>query len=185
MSSLAPLWLPILVSAIAVFMVSTIIYMVIRWHASDQSQIPNEDAVADLLRGVPAGEYRLPWASTAADMKSPAFQEKAKRGPMAIIGIWQGDMAKGFQKSLILWFIYSLVASTIAGHVAHASLGSTPEGHDVFHAVALTAFAGYGLGLAQQSIWGPKKWGATAKGMVDALIYALVTGWIFSWLWPK
>jgi len=185
MSSLAPLWLPILVAAVAVFLVSTLIHVVIRWHANDLSPIPNEDAVADVLRGLPAGEYRLPWASTAADMKSPAFQEKAKRGPMAIIGIWQGDMAKGFQKSLILWFIYSLVASGIAGHVAHSSLGSGPDGHAAFHAVALTAFAGYGLGLAQQSIWGPKKWGATAKSMVDALIYALVTGGIFMWLWPK
>jgi hypothetical protein len=185
MYSFLPLWLPVLVSAVAVFIVSSIIHMVIRWHQHDEGAVPNEDAVADLLRGLPAGEYRLPWAANMEDMKAPAFQEKVKRGPMARIGIWQGDMTTGFKRSLILWFAYSLVASFIAGHVALAALGRETDAHDIFHAVVLTAFAGYGLGLAQQSIWGPKKWWPTVKGMVDAVIYSLVTAGVFVWLWPK
>jgi hypothetical protein len=185
MRMLAAIWLPTIVAAVAVFIVSSIIHMVVRWHQHDEAQIPNEDAVANALRGLPAGEYRLPWAANMEEMKSAAFQEKAKRGPMARIGIFQGDMAKGFQKALILWFVYSLVASFIAGHVAYAALGRATDEHDIIHAVWLTAFAGYGLGLAQQSIWGPKKWVATAKSLVDAAIYAAVTAGIFVWLWPK
>jgi hypothetical protein len=185
MSSLAPLWLPILASAVAVFIVSSIIHMVIRWHQTDEKQIPNETAVADALRGLPAGEYRLPWAASMKEMHEPAFQEKVKRGPMGRVGIWEGDMQAGFRNSLILWFVYSLVASFISGHVAHSTLGLDTEGHHIFHTVGLTAFGCYGLGVTQQSIWGPKKWGPTFKSVIDGALYALATAGVFVWLWPK
>lgn len=181
----AAIWLPTLVAAVAVFIVSSIIHMVIRWHQHDESKLPSEDAVAEALRGLPPGEYRFPYAASMEEMKSPAFQEKAARGPMGRIGIYGGDLSAGFRNALILWFLYSIVAGFIAGHVAYAALGTNTDGHDIFHTVALTAFAGYGLALVQQSIWGTKQWGPTIKSLVDALLYAIVTGLVFVWLWPK
>jgi hypothetical protein len=185
MSILLAIWLPTIVAAIAVFVASSIMHMVIRWHQRDEAKIPNEDAVADALRGLPPGEYRFPYAASMDEMKSAAFQEKAARGPMGRLGIYGGDMASGFRNALLMWFVYCLVATFIAGHVAYAALGRATDGHDVFHATALTAFAGFGLGVAQQSIWGPKKWWPTIKSLIDALIYAIVTGLVFVWLWPK
>ena len=185
MEHVLPLWLPTLVAAVAVFIASSLVHMVLKWHATDQSKLPNEDAVADALRGAAPGEYRLPWGGSTEEMKSPAFLEKAKRGPVAIVGISGGDFQKGFQRALILWFVYSLVVGFLAGHIAHLALGGNADAHDIFHNVGLAAFMGYGMALAQQSIWGPKKWWPTAKGMIDALIYGAITGAVFVWLWPK
>jgi cellobiose-specific phosphotransferase system component IIC len=186
METLLPLWMPVLASAVAVFVASSLVHMVLKWHLSDQSGLANEDAVADALRGAAPGEYRLPWCATMEAMKAPAFQEKLKRGPVAVVGVYaQGDVGKAFARSLAQWFVYALVVSLLAGHVAFAVLGRTAEHDFIVHTVGLTAFAGYGLGLAQQSIWGPKKWWPTVKSMIDALVYAMLTGFIFSWLWPR
>src|SRR5262249_26317816 len=51
MTSLSALWLPILVSAVLVYIVSTIIHMVLHaWHSTDYPKVPNEDKVMDALR---------------------------------------------------------------------------------------------------------------------------------------
>ena len=178
-------WLPTVVSAVAVFIASSLVHMVARWHANDQSKLPNEDAVMDALRGAPPGEYRMPFGASMEEMKSPAFIEKAKRGPMGIVGISGGDFQEVFQRALQLWFVYCLVVSFLSGHIAHVALHGNADTHDIVHTVGLIAFMGYGMALAQQSIWGPKKWWPTAKGMIDALIYAAVTAGVFVWLWPK
>jgi hypothetical protein len=54
----------------------------------------------------------------------------------------------------------------------------------VFHTVGLIAFAAYGLALWPLSIWYNRSWATTFKSNVDALIYAVVTGLIFAWMWP-
>jgi hypothetical protein len=55
----------------------------------------------------------------------------------------------------------------------------------VFRVTGTVAFTGYALGLAQQSIWYNKNWGATLRSMFDGLIYALVTAGTFGWRWPS
>lgn len=50
------LWLPILLSAVIVFVASSIIHMVIPFHKSDYRKVPDEPKVLDSLRA--AGEHR-------------------------------------------------------------------------------------------------------------------------------
>ena len=50
MVELSSLWLPILLSAVIVFVVSSIIHMVSPWHRSDYPKIANEEKVMDALR---------------------------------------------------------------------------------------------------------------------------------------
>ena len=186
LSSIIPLLLPTFVSAIAVFILSSLVHMVIRWHQNDQAKLPNEDSVAAALKGTPNGEYRMPWAANMEEMKSPAWIEKAKSWPHAVVGVTKFDLEKGFMRALVLWFVYSLVVSFVSGHIAHAALHEGgPHTALIFHTVGLSAFLGYGMALAQQSIWGPKPWWATAKGMIDSVFYAAATAGVFVWLWPK
>jgi hypothetical protein len=87
--------------------------------------------------------------------------------------------------TFVYWFLYLLVVSTLAGHVA---FGAVPGGADkvrVFHTVALSAFAGYSLALWQLSIWYRRSWSTTLKSTIDGLIYALITAATFMWLWPS
>jgi len=87
--SLAALWLPILLSAVIVFVVSSIIHMALPIHKNDYRKLPDEDNVADALRsaGVTPGRmYILPHCDHK-NMKSPEVVEKFKRGPVGLITI--------------------------------------------------------------------------------------------------
>src|SRR3989442_9893686 len=74
MTALSALWLPILVSAVAVFVVSSIIHMTPLWHKTDYPRFTNEDRVLDALRpmGIPPGDYMMPRPASSAEMRSPA-----------------------------------------------------------------------------------------------------------------
>jgi hypothetical protein len=43
---------------------------------------------------------------------------------------------------------------------------------------------GYALALWQMSIWWGRKWSTTIRNTIDGLVYALLTGGTFGWLWP-
>jgi hypothetical protein len=55
----------------------------------------------------------------------------------------------------------------------------------VFQIAGAAAFSGYALALMQNSIWYGRNWGTTLRGMIDGLIYGLLTAGVFGWLWPR
>ena len=69
MVSLADLWLPILLSAVLVFVASSLIHMVLGWHRHDFKKLAAEDAVMDALRpfNLGPGNYVAPWAALLVD----------------------------------------------------------------------------------------------------------------------
>jgi hypothetical protein len=180
------LWLPTLVSAIAVFILSSIIHMVVPWHKSDYAKFPDEAGVLDALRAfsLAPGEYMAPRPSSRADMGSPEFAEKVKRGPLVILNIATSDSVS-MARPLILWFVYVIVVSWLAGHIAWGAYGNPGAPRGIFHAVALTAFLAYAAGLWPQTIWFRKPWLTSFKASFDGLIYAIVTGLIFVYFWPR
>src|SRR5258707_8507046 len=64
MTSIVALWLPILLAAVMVFLVSSVIHMASPWHKADYPRIPSEERVMDLLRplAIPPGDYMVPRA---------------------------------------------------------------------------------------------------------------------------
>jgi hypothetical protein len=185
MVPMTSLWLPILLSAVIVFVVSALLHMVLAYHRTDFGKVPNEDAVMDALRPIPPGDYIMPHASDPSAMKDPAYLDKVKRGPMAVVTIMRGDLQSAFKKSLAQWFVYSLIVSVFAAYLTGRARGPGAEYLDVFRFAGTTAFLGYALAMAQQSIWYGRRWSTTVKSMVDGLIYALLTAGVFGWLWPK
>jgi hypothetical protein len=185
MVSIVSLWLPILLSAVAVFLVSSIIHMVLQYHKNDFVKLPSEEPVMDDLRkaNIPSGDYHFPHAKYMKDMNSPEFIEKMKQGPVGIITMMEsGPPAMG--KQLVLWFVYSIIVGIIAAYIAGHAVQPGDGYLAVFRFVGCTAFVGYSLALLQNSIWYKRNWGATLKSMFDGLIYALFTAGIFGWLWP-
>ena len=179
------LLIPILLSAVFVFIVSSIIHMMLPYHRSDFKKVPSEDDVMDALRkfDIPPGDYVIPRAGSPEVMRSPEFKEKSNKGPVAMITVMKsGPPAMG--GSLIQWFIYCVVVGIFAAYIAGRALG--PEAHylAVFRFAGATAFLGYALALFQNSIWYKRNWSATLKSVFDGLVYALVTAGTFGWLWP-
>jgi hypothetical protein len=185
MTLLSELWLPILLSAVLVFVVSSLIHMMTPWHKSDYPKVPNEDRAMDAIRGlgIPPGDYMMPRPSSPEEMKSSAFQEKFKRGPVMVFTVMPpGPMT--MRNNLINWFLYAAVVGIFAGYVAGRALPHGAPYPAVFRFVGVTAFIGYALALWQMSIWYRRAWITTIKATVDGLIYALLTAGVFGWLWP-
>src|SRR3989454_76699 len=70
------------------------------WHKGDYLKVPNEDRVMDTLRplAIPPGDYMMPRPESTEQMRSPAFVEKFKRGPVMMFTVMPGaSMAMGKQ----------------------------------------------------------------------------------------
>jgi hypothetical protein len=182
-TSFTALWLPILLSLVVVFIVSSFIHMASPWHKSDYPKLANEDAVMDALRplGLPPGDYMMP--SIMAEMKSPEFIDRVTRGPKVLMTVMPSGPAT-MGGSLLGWAVFILVVTLIAAHVASAIIAPGAHWHDVFHTVGLFTLAAYAFALWPLSIWYGRGWGITIKSTIDGLIYALATAFIFAWLWP-
>ena len=101
-----------------------------------------------------------------------------------ILNIASGDSGS-MGRPLILWFLYVIVVSAMAGHIAYPRHDLTVDSRSIFHTVALTALLAYAGALWQQTIWFRKPWLTSLKSTFDGLIYAIVTGAIFVYFWPK
>jgi hypothetical protein len=184
--SLGALVLPIVLSAVLVFVLSSLIHMVLGYHASDYSKLPDEDAVRAAIRRanpVPR-QYVFPYASGGADMKSAEFKQKMAEGPVGVLTIRPSDFSF-MGKALGIWFAYALAVSVMVAYVASSTL---PRGTDylkVFQVVGTTAWLAYSFGQLPASIWMGKPWSIAAKEVFDGLLYGLGTAGIFGWLWPR
>ena len=185
MVSMTSLWLPILLSAVFVFIASSVIHMALRYHKSDYDKTAKEDGILDALQGIPPGEYFLPHMVGMESAKDPAIQAKLARGPRALVRVMSGTMSTAFRNSMINWFIYSIVVGVFAAYLTSRAHGPGTEYMEVFRFAGTTAFLGYGMAHAQESIWFGRRWSNTLRALVDALIYGLLTGGVFGWLWPK
>ena len=184
MVSLTALWLPILLSAVAVFVASSIIHMVLPWHSKDFKKFPAEDAVLDAVRpfNLEPGEYVAPRPGNTKEMSSPEFQAKAKRGPRIMMTVLRPQ--SGMTKNLVQWFVYSIVVAAIAAYVAGITLGPGAAYMTVFRVTSTVTFAAYALALWHHWIWYSAGFAATARSTIDGLVFGLLTGGVFGWLWP-
>lgn len=180
------LWIPILLSAVFVFIVSSIIHMVLPYHRTDWKKLAAEDEVMAALRrfNLTPGDYAMPSAGSPAAMKDPAFVDKMKRGPIAFFTILPGGEIS-MTSNLIQWFLYSILVSVFAAYLAGAALPAGAAYLEVFRFAGTTAFAAYSLALWQQSIWYKRSWVTTLKSTFDGLVYALFTAGTLGWLWPR
>ena len=180
------LWAPILLSAALVFAASSVIHMFLNWHRNDFRGVPDEDGLMDSLRGfgLSPGNYVVPRAETTEIMKSEEFRAKAGRGPVAFITLPPAGDASAMSRQFVQWFLYCVVVGLFAGYVTGLALGPGAEYMAVFKIASTAAFMGYALAHAQDAIWMSQGWPATLRSMLDGLIYALLTGGAFGWLWP-
>lgn len=185
MVTITELWLPILLSAVFVFVVSSIIHMVIPIHKGDYKKLPGEDAVLSAMRShnPRPGSYLFPCADSMKEMCSPAMTEKRKRGPVGFLTIVPSG-PPGMGKNLVQWFIYTVVIGVFVAYLATLGLERGAVYMPVFRFTGTIAILGYALAAVPDSIWKGQKWGITLKFVFDGIIYGLVTAGTFGWLWP-
>lgn len=177
------LWLPVVVSAVAVWLVSAVLHMVLKYHRADFRQLANEEAVAPPLRGAAPGVYVIPYCSDMSQMKDPAVRKRYEDGPVALVTVIRNGLPN-MGKYLGLWFLFCFLVSFVTGYVARHTLGFDTDALTVLRITGTVAFIAYGFGYIQDSVWHGLPWSNALRGLIDAGIYGLVTGLVFRFLWP-
>jgi hypothetical protein len=185
MVPLTSLLLPILIAAVIVFVASSLIHMVLKYHASDYRQLPEEDKLLAALRaaGLTPGLYHFPFC-THKDMNTPAMQEKYKQGPVGFVTIYP-SAPPNMGKFLGLWFAYCLLIGLFVAYITGRTVMPGAHYLAVFRVAGSVAFMTYGLGPLVNGIWKGAPWSMVFKESFDGLIYALLTAGTFGWLWPR
>jgi hypothetical protein len=185
MVPLAALWVPVLLSAVIVFIASSIMHMVLSYHRGDYQPLPDEDKVLAALRaaGVKRSVYMFPFC-THADIKSLAAQEKYKQGPVGTLTVFPTGPIN-MPKHLVMWFVYCLVIGFFVSYLAGHTLPPGAHYRAVFRVAGIAAFLAYGLGHLTNGIWQGQPWSVTIKEVFDGLVYAALTAGTFGWLWPR
>ncbi|HZE25857.1 MAG TPA: hypothetical protein VE083_00650 [Terriglobales bacterium] len=185
MVPLSALWLPILLSAVIIFVASSVMHMLLPYHRGDYQQLPDEDKVLATLRaaGLKRGLYIFPYC-THKEMKSPAVQDKYKQGPVGMMTVFPPG-PPAMPKYLIQWFVYCLVIGFFVAYLTGHTVAPGTNYLAVFRVAGTTAFLAYGLGNLSNGIWKGQTWSVTIKEVLDGLVYALLTAGTFGWLWPR
>jgi len=186
MEFLTALWLPILLSAVFVFVASSIFHMVLPFHKSDYRKLKNEDAVLNAMRAndVKPGAYMFPCAGSMKEMSSPEMIEKHKTGPVG----WMVILPSGgfnLGKSLLGWFVYLVLVGVFVAYISWEAVGADARYLRVFQIAGATALLPYGIGHFHNTIWKGENIGTTMKFLIDGLVYALITAGTFGAFWPN
>ena len=152
---------------------------------SDYRGLPDEEAARQALQPqeLAPGLYNIPNLASRAAMKEPENQRKFAEGPVAFMTVLpKGDPAMARQ--MVTTFVYFLVAGAAVAYVTGRALGPGAESMAVFRMAGAVAWLLYGWGRVLESVWFGLPWSQQVKQLFDALLYALVTAAVFSWLWP-
>jgi hypothetical protein len=185
--ALSSLWLPIVLSAVAVFFLAGLAWMVVGHHAKDWVKLPNQDAVMDVLRDQApnGGQFVFPGCDhkDRKSMNTPEFQAKFAKGPSGYLYIRKpGPFSMGpmFVQSILFY----LVVTTLVAHLATATFHEGAPRAYVFHYVWLATWLAYAAGMTWSVIWAGHSWRHTLLCMLDHVVYAAATAGIFAWRWP-
>lgn len=187
MELLLPLWLPILLSAAAVWIVSIIASMALPHHKQDWIALPDEDGFMDDLRGrgIKPGNYLFPDFRDPKAMKSEKIQKTLNEGPVGHLSVWKTPLTMG--DKLAATFIVYLVASTLIAYltrIALPPLPGPPPFAKVFQVAATAGILAYCFSFLPSAIW----WGSYKRtivaNVIDGVVYGAITGAIFAWRWP-
>lgn len=183
MITLPMLWLPIVVSAVFVFIAANILWMALPfWHRPDYRKLPNEDRVIDALADCASGQYAFPsldWGKATAEQRAAA---QSKPGGLLLLRN-PGKFSLG--TALTLYFLYALLISIFVGYVSRLSLTAGAHYPQVFRVAGTAGILGYSFASISDSIWYGKPWSVTIKQGIDGVIYGLLMAGTFGWLWPR
>lgn len=185
MTSLAALWLPIVVSTVLIFLASSIVHMVLPWHKSDWAPVPDEPGVRGALApmAIAPGDYIVPHCASMQEMGTPEYQAKLTEGPVLFMTV-RPNAQPSMGPMFIGWTLAVLVANLLAAGVAAATIAPGGDTHLIWHTTGLVALGVYGFGGWPEAIWYGRKWSTAMKNTLDGAIYAVITALTFGWLWP-
>jgi hypothetical protein len=178
------LWLPVIVSALAVFVASFVVWTVLPHHKKDMKVLPDEKAWTECLSklSIPPGIYMWPGCGSSEEMKSEEYKARYAAGPWGSVNIMRAK--PNFGRNLVLVFLVYLVISIFVGYITGLARPAGAESLAVFRVAGAVAVLGYCAGALPGAIFMGKPGRFVLTDFLDSLAYGLLTGLIFGWLWP-
>lgn len=190
MSFFTQLWLPILLSGVGVWIASAVCWMAIGHHKKDRDAIPGgrEQELMDAITklGLGPGNYGFPDFCQYDNLPRKERMEKLKslyeRRPYGILRVW-GEMNMGV--NMLLTLLFFVVTSAVIAYLGWAVMPAGTAFAKVFQVIGTAAVLAYCFASFPNDVWFQTKRRAMVMNLIDGIIYGLITGAIFAWLWPK
>jgi hypothetical protein len=185
MELLIPLWLPILLSAVIVWIISAVVWMALPHHKRDFIALPDEDSFMDAVRksGIKPGNYIFPDFRDSKAMKSEKMQKALSEGPVGHLSVWQTPLTMG--SKMVATFVVYLVVSTLIAYLTRVALPGAAPFAKVFQVAATAGILAYCFAFIPNAVWFGSYKRTIAANIVDGIVYGLITGAIFAWRWPQ
>ena len=185
MIPIAQLWLPILVSAAAVWVASAIIWMAMPHHKNDYSRLPDETrfsaAVGPL--GLPPGTYGFPFVSNHDETKTPEFKKQWTDGPRGHLSIWPEKVSMA--RNMLVTFAVFLVVSGLIGYIGSLTLAPGAGFSKVLQVLGTAGVLSYCFAFIPNGVWFGQSARTMTMHVLDGVLYGLGTGAVFAAMWPK
>jgi hypothetical protein len=184
MEFIGQLWLPIVVSAALVFAASVATHMLVPYRRTEWRHAPGEGAIQQALKGAAPGLYAFPMPTDPRERGQPEAMRRWAEGPsgfLALVPPGPIDMGRNLALSLGV----NLLVSFLAAYAAFLALGAAAPYLPVMRVVSVIGFLAYAVGPVYEAIWYWRPWRSLAIIAAESLLFGLLMGGIFGWLWPR
>ncbi|HET7790038.1 MAG TPA: hypothetical protein VFK78_04505 [Gemmatimonadales bacterium] len=186
MTFVSELWLPIVLSGVLVFVGSFVTWALLPFHNKEWKGLSNENAVLAAIRqGNPGpGLYTIPHPANQREARSKEFQDRVHAGASGHVTIMRpGAMNMGTNMALAV--ISNILISFFVAYVAFHTLVRGATYLEVFRVVGTIGFLAYCASSVQDPIWFQRPWRSWVLQAIDALVFGMLMGGTFGWLWPR
>jgi hypothetical protein len=184
MELLIPLWLPILLSAAVIWVISAVVWMALPHHKRDFIGLPDEEGFMEYLRksGIKPGNYVFPDFRKREAMKSPRVEKALNEGPVGHLSVWPTPLTMGGK--MFATFIVYLVVSILIAYLTRVALPGAAPFAKVFQVAGTAGILAYCFSFIPNAVWFGSYKRTIVANFVDGVVYGLITGAIFAWGWP-
>ena len=179
MDFLINLWLPVLLTAIALFIASSVCWTVLPHHENDFEKADSEDELMSSIRqlNLKPGKYMFPFMKHSEQSQQEMI-DKYTAGPRGTLVLW--DMPN-MGRNLGLTFVFFLLIAIVTAYIGWEALGADAGFLKVFQIIGALSVLVHCSSGQLNAIWFPRK---TSMDFVDGIAYGIITGLIFALLWP-
>eukprot|EP00697_Spironema_sp_BW2_P006865 gnl/Spiro4/21038_TR10264_c0_g1_i1.p1 gnl/Spiro4/21038_TR10264_c0_g1~~gnl/Spiro4/21038_TR10264_c0_g1_i1.p1 ORF type:complete len:211 (-),score=70.16 gnl/Spiro4/21038_TR10264_c0_g1_i1:51-647(-) len=172
----SPFCLPVLLSAVFVFIASCLLHVVFPHHRHDYQKLPDEDSVSQALvhQRVQPGQYFLPHCGS--DPGNKEWQERVARLPSCFL--WVAAPGSHVQlQTFISSFLFNVLVSAFVAFVLSLARPATLCDGAVLAAVVAAGF--YSLAFWWDVVWTARAVVPVLLDHLDAVVYGAATALAF------
>ena len=183
MEFIADLWLPILISTFALWIMSFLTWVILPHHYGDRQRAGDEDALMKFLSdaNIGPGNYFFPYCGSAKEQGDSAYMERYTQGPRGTLNVYaMPNMPVNMAKTIAYFFVTLLTIGYIS-HVACPPGDAATDFMKVFRVTGTIGVLTYGSSGLLNRVWFTERmW----THVVDGIAYGLAAGLIFAAMWP-